>query len=152
MSQQGELTAALGKALQKELAGRNTVYYDHGRAGEEGVGAISACLGEDLHRDNKLAELDIAILSPDKKAALLIEIEESADRPKTIIGDAMTICLSDQIRFKGKPLDVGEWTTLLIISRKAPEMHKDRLEEIEKRINRLIENVDVSNLKLRKQK
>lgn len=136
MHKHGELTARLGASLHNELSPKKyTVHYDHGPSGTPGIGAISAYYGDELHRETKLADLDIAILDPDKQVILLIEIEESDDRPKTILGDTLAVLMADHIAFNRKELKkIGEWTTLLIISKDSGEKHERRRQAIEERL------------------
>ncbi|MBN1440206.1 MAG: hypothetical protein JW929_12430 [Anaerolineales bacterium] len=132
----GELTARLGESLHRELFPKDyRVYYDHGPSDAECVGAIAAYWGDEKHRDTKLADLDIAIVDPKGRVILLIEIEESDDRPKTILGDAMAVLTADHIDFEGERLDgIGEWTALLIISKGSGEGHERRRRVIEERL------------------
>jgi hypothetical protein len=136
MPADGELTGRLGEEIQKKLSGEGyTIHYDHGPSGSPGVGAISAYYSEKKHRETKLADLDIAILDPKGRVILLVEIEESDDRPKTILGDAMTVLLADGIDCKDGPLEkIGEWTTLLIIAMGSGEKHEKRRKVIEERL------------------
>ena len=50
----------------------------------------------------------------------------------------MAVCLSDKIQFHGGELKVGEWTTLLIFSKRGPGNHEDRRRILEARINQLL--------------
>jgi hypothetical protein len=136
MQKHGIFTARLGSSLHDELSPKGyEVHYDHGPSGTPGIGAISAYYGKEKHRETKLADLDIAILDPDDRVILLIEIEETDDRPKTILGDAMAVLTADHVDFKGKRLDgIGEWTTLLIISKGSGEKHEKRRKVIEERL------------------
>ena len=51
-----------------------------------------------------------------------------------------------------EPLNVGEWTTLLIACKRAKGNHALRLEEIESRINNLIMNADEDGLRIKEVK
>jgi hypothetical protein len=149
MKKQGRLTAKLGDYLEKRSRELGfTIYYDHGERNSN-VGKIAAHLGAEPHKDSCLAQIDIALLDGKKRVRLLVEVEESGDRPKTIIGDAMTILLSDKVSYKNKNLHIGEWTQLLIISKKSIGDHADRMDEIEKRINRLIQNREYGGINIK---
>jgi hypothetical protein len=154
MSEQGELTAELGKSLQKDFGGNNySVYYDHGKAGAEGVGAISAYYGPKLTRDSKLAEIDIAVLDRKGKIILLVEVEENDDRPKTVIGDAMSTLFADRIAFKSKEQKFSNHgATLLVLAKDSKAGHKERMGEINKRIGQTLDNPKINRLKIKEVK
>lgn len=108
----GQLTADLGKSL--EFAGYD-VFYDHGAAGKA-VGKIVSYFGDKNERGTQLSYLDIAIVRKNSnQAAALIEIEETANRPKTIIGDIFAFLMGDRVVFQGKEIEVGSSTTLMIL-------------------------------------
>ena len=116
----GEITAAIGGELDRsnDLATLGySVVYDHGKGGEKDVGVTSAWLGNKAEMDNRLSEIDIAIIERNtNKVILFIEIEESGDNPKKIIGDAMATLLADGISSTSKPnLQIGPWTTLVVL-------------------------------------
>jgi hypothetical protein len=150
MQKHGIFTAHLGSSLRSELSDKNyIVHYDHGPSGTPGIGAISAYYGKEKHRETKLADLDIAILNPDKQVILLIEIEESDDRPKTILGDAMAVLMADGIDCKDGPLEkIGEWTTLLIISKGSGEKHEQRRRVIEERLDTIRSGAQPGKIRL----
>lgn len=136
----GKMTVALGSDLLGELWGKGyAVYYDHGKGGDEGVGVTSSWIGGEKKRDNRLAEIDIAITRREEnKAILLVEIEESGDNPKKIIGAAIAILLGDNVSPSGQPaLNTGSWTTLLVLAKGEGTPHESRTREIETRITQL---------------
>ncbi len=96
-----EITTAIAGELDRsnDLAKLGySVIYDHGKGGDKDVGVTSARLGNKAEMDNRLSEIDVVIIERNtNKAILLIEIEESGDNPKKIIGDAMATLLADGI-------------------------------------------------------
>jgi hypothetical protein len=116
----GPLTAKMARLLSQWLAGHE---YDVfcGHRGEEifpveGLGHIVSWFGPEYNRDSRLALLDIAVIS-DTKALALVEIEESSDEPKTLIGDVFATLLGDHISYRGQDLEVGAFTTLIVLGR-----------------------------------
>jgi hypothetical protein len=108
----GQLTAEIGKTL--ELEGYD-VFYDHGISGKT-VGRIVSYFSDTNERGTQLSYLDIAIVKKDtNQAVALIEIEETANKPKTIIGDIFAFLMGEKVVFQGKELEVGNWTTLIIL-------------------------------------
>jgi hypothetical protein len=154
----GEITIALGR----ELSGNSeivklgySVIYDHGKGGDENVGVTSAWLGDHAEMDNRLSEIDIAIIERiTNRAILLIEIEESGDNPKKIIGAAMATLFGDKISSSGlEDLQIGSWTTLLVIAKGEGESHESRTKDIEVRINQIsgvsgINKMEIGRIKL----
>lgn len=121
----GELTAKIARVLTKKFEGRADILFDHGDKAVDGadkVGTISAWYGDTLNRDALLADLDIAVVLPQSnRVLLLIEVEESTANPKTILGDVFAALLGEHFTFQGKrTLDVGEWTTLVVLSHGNP--------------------------------
>ena len=138
----GETTIAIGDELNRsnDLAKLGyTVIYDHGRGGDKNVSVTSAWLGDRAEMDNRLSEIDVAIIErKTNKAILLMEIEESGDNPKKIIGAAMATLLADGISSTIQPnLLIGDWTTLAILAKGEGENHEKRIQSIEARINKL---------------
>ena len=108
----GQLTAEIGKSLESE---GYDVLYDHGVSSKT-VGRIVSYFSDKNDRGTQLSYLDIAIVKKNtNQAVALIEIEETANRPKTIIGDIFAFLLGERIVFQGKELEVGNSTTLIIL-------------------------------------
>jgi hypothetical protein len=136
----GEITGAVGSQLTSDLWAQGYgVMYDHGTGGGENVGVTSAWIGDEKKKDNRLAEIDVVIYArKERNAVLLVEIEESGDNPKKIIGAALATLLADNIASSGKEnFPIGDWTTLLIAARGEGEAHIARTKEIESRISQL---------------
>jgi hypothetical protein len=149
----GELTAALGKELSSssELAKLGyAVIYDHGKGGADDVGVTSAWIADEKKRDNRLAEIDIVIYTMQgNKARLLIEIEESGDNPKKIIGAAMGTLFGEKISSSGREdLQIGKWTTLLVLAKGEGDDHLERTRLIEERINDLLRVEGINKMKI----
>jgi len=115
----GMLTIHLAHILQQEFnQQRFDVLHDHGPKqmdSPDKVGKLRSWFGSALKAETILADLDIALVSPrDKKVYALIEIEETTDKPKVILGDILATLFGEGIAFQGKlDLQVGEWITLL---------------------------------------
>ena len=108
----GQLTAEIGKSLKFE---GYDILYDHGISGKA-VGRIVSFFSDKNERGTQLSYLDIAIVKKDtNQAVALIEIEETANKPKTIIGDIFAFLMGEKVTFQGKELEVGNWTTLIIL-------------------------------------
>ena len=108
----GQLTSKIGQSLQLE---GYDVFYDHGISSNN-IGRIVSYFGDKNERGTQLSFLDIAVVKKNTKELLaLIEIEETMDKPKTIIADIFAFMMGDHVVFKGKELKVGTGTTLIVI-------------------------------------
>jgi hypothetical protein len=128
----GQLTAEIGKSLEFEGF---DVLYDHGVSSKT-VGKIVSYFGDKNERGTQLSYLDIAIVKKNtNQAVALIEIEETANRPKTIIGDIFAFLMGERVVFQGKELAVGNATTLIILGyskSQHPKHNQYILEKVEK--------------------
>jgi hypothetical protein len=103
------------------------------------VGKIAVWYGENesSERDTELSQLDIAIFEKDsRKAIVLVEVEETSDRPKTLLGDIFGLLFGDYVSFNGKHLKVGNYTTLVVAGiSKSKDRHEDRKMHIQELAN-----------------
>jgi hypothetical protein len=119
MSTHGQLTSAAAQSIMGELNRRGyDVYYDHGKKGDF-VGKIAVSINKDLGRVKEISQMDIAVINrKTNKVIALVEIEETTDNPKKLIGDIFSIIMGNSIHPpKREKVLVGEWTTLIIIGK-----------------------------------
>ncbi|MGI6379258.1 MAG: hypothetical protein ACOX2R_00575 [Anaerolineae bacterium] len=93
----GLLTAPAADALRALVAGRPTwrVYQDHSGLQRQ---RLWAHLDSEPHRWNGLGGVDILLGDSETgRAILVLEIEETACRPKTLLGDITTLALADYV-------------------------------------------------------
>ena len=132
MNAHGRLTAEAAQAITAEMNKRGfDVYYDHGDPSNPFVGTIPVSTEEELTSKNQISQLDIAVVERDTyRAVALIEIEETTDTPKTLIGDIFTTLMGDSVHLPGRKnkAKVGNWTTLIMIGKDAG--HEDRNDRI----------------------
>ena len=127
MNPNGHLTSAAARFIAIEMDNQGyDVYYDHGQAAEF-VGKIAVSIDEELHKKNEISQLDIAVVErATNKAIALVEIEETTDNPKTLIGDLFAVLMGNAVYCPGrKKVNVGDWTTLIVIG-KGSTGHKER--------------------------
>ena len=94
--QHGALTARLGSFLSGALKQQAVdVLYDHGRQVKNAltpVGRLSAWFGDHYGANSLLAHIDLAVVEHGSdKALALVEIEETTDKPKVLLGDVLAI-------------------------------------------------------------
>ena len=91
------------------------VFYDHGDS-NEGVGRIISFFEDKSNRSVQLSSLDIAIVrKKNHQVIALVEFEETNSVPKTFLGDAFGVLMGEGITYQGRSLEVGKWTTLVIV-------------------------------------
>jgi hypothetical protein len=94
----GELTNEFGLWLIKLLEKKNqySIYYDHGKQEtESNVVVIKGFLGDRVTNANRLADVDIMVVS-NGEVVLLIEIEEGTMSPKKLLGDIFSAVICNQ--------------------------------------------------------
>jgi len=141
MKKHGELTAEIANGLK--FAGYD-VYYDHGMSGDK-VGKIVSTIEKEYGKQDELSQLDIAIVEQSSgKTLVLVEIEETSDRPKTFLGDIFGVLFGDHIFFKREKLNVGSFTTLIVVGISEVE-HKKRNDHIKAQVDKIKGQLDTQN-------
>ena len=115
----GQLTVESAKHLQQIYQDKGyDILYDHGDWTDKNVGEIVCWYGDGKKPEweTELSQMDIAVVERvSRRAIALIEIEETNDTPKTLMGDIFCTLMGDQIHFRGSSLQVGHWTTLMVV-------------------------------------
>ncbi len=129
MHAQGPLTTAVAGAITKEMNERGyDVYSDHDQAGKF-VGTIAVSIGEKLSREKEISQLDIAVIkrNSNNKVIALVEIEETTDNPKKLIGDIWAVLMGNSTWLPGGgKMSVGPWTSLIIIGKGEGHDYRNR--------------------------
>ncbi len=131
-ARKGELTSGVGEEIERFLRhGKFRVYYDHGEEASEAVGKIVSSIRSPYKRRDELAQLDIVIVNEKNDALVLIEIEETSDRPKTFLSDVFGILTGNFITPPGgvNPINVSSQTVLIVLG-KGRDDHKERNDHI----------------------
>ena len=129
----GELTASVAIFLSQELSPKGfDVLFDHAPKGTvppETLGKIVSWFGREYNSNTRLGFLDIAVVSSHtQKALALVEIEETTDKPKVLLGDILATLLGSGIKFQGnRNLRIGPWTTLVVMARSRWPSHQARI-------------------------
>ena len=125
------------------------MFSDHNKASEY-VGKIVSTLEKDYSRKDELSQLDIAIVEQNSdKIVILVEIEETSDKPKTILGDIFGVLLGEYICFKGKDLRIGDFTTLIVVGVSKTD-HKQRNQNILDLANKAKASLGTQNARIGK--
>lgn len=151
----GALTATMAHALARQYEPQGfVVLHDHRQPGADPTGKLGkpkSWFGEDLAAAAILADLDIVIAHQSTGRALaLIEIEETTNKPKVLLGDVLATLLGDHISFQHTALHVGPWTSLIVLARSTHPTHQKRIEFLEERANHLKSALDTPNARVGK--
>jgi hypothetical protein len=152
MKSRGQLTAKMAREISPYWEKRGYfVLYDHDPSSKN-VGKIVSSFGKRPYgQSTQLSHIDIAIVekSSDRVFAL-IEIEETTDKPKSLLGDVFGILMGEYISFgKERPLSVDEHTALFV-SGKSKVSHKERIDYILDKVKRFSSNLGTRNSKIEK--
>jgi len=151
MATHGQMTAITARRLSQDWNERGyDVLYDHSRASEY-VGKIVSWSGNVYNREAELGQLDIAIVEKSSdKAIALIEIEETNDKPKTLLGEIFGFLFGDQVTFReGRRLLVGQWTIFVVLG-KSKIPHVKRLQHIRDKVERIRPELSTANSRIGK--
>lgn len=127
ISNHGKLTEGIGAKLKID---GYEIFYDQGKSSSI-TGKIVSHLGKTNERSIQLSQLDLAIIeNASNRTIALVQVEETNERPKTLLGDIFGVLLGEKITFQKKELELGDWTTLLILGyRKAKQGGKGEVIE-----------------------
>ena len=153
----GQLTAKLAREISPSWEERGYhVLYDHDPKSDK-VGKVVSSFGNlPYDRSTQLSHVDIAIVEKNTdRVFALIEIEETTDKPKTILGDVLCVLMGEHISFgKEHPLFVDEHTILLVFvkSQDSRRRRNTYLREMVMKIkpiiftaNSVIETIDIKD-------
>lgn len=144
----GVLTAQIALSLQQEFEKHGyEVLHDHRlqiTGSSDKLGKLRIWIGDSPKRIILLSDLDIAIINPnDNKVVALIEIEETTNKPKVILGDILAFLLGNGISFRGKyDFKIGKWTTLIVIGHDERQSHDMRNAYLNEQMNSIKSKLD----------
>jgi hypothetical protein len=147
----GALTMQMARVFHQEFNGQGfDILHDHGERGIDSplrLGKIRSWFGDTYRSGTILADLDMAVVSNDSdRVYALIEIEETTYKPKVILGDVIATLVGNGIKFQSRrDLQIGKWTTLIVMVHDASQSHLDRIPYLAKQSNYLRENLLTPN-------
>jgi hypothetical protein len=156
----GTLSMQAARALQPEFSLQGfDILQAHGQPGVDSpllLGKIRAWHGEACTPETSLADLDMAVVShasavshEQARVYALIVVEETSSRPKLILGDVLATMLGKGIKFQGRgDLQVGRWTTLIVLARDRHQSQLNHLPYLEAQSKVLRENLLTPNASL----
>jgi hypothetical protein len=134
MNPSGRLTSTVAQSIAGKLKDKGfVVYYDHDTASDF-AGTIAVSIARKLSREKEISQLDIAVVEEiSNQAIALVEIEETTDNPKKLIGDIFATLMGNSNYLPGgEKVFVGEWTSLIIFGK--GEGHAVRNRDIQKKV------------------
>jgi len=149
-------TVPAAKFLSENLDSQKfDIYYDHGdKESSDKVGNIVSWFGTEYKapfRPLQLAHLDIAVtLKNSFQAVALIEIEDTTDNAKIILGDVLGALMGSGIVFgTSQHLNIGARTRLIVLgktsSREHQRRYKNRIEYLEKKLIQVKNSLSTPN-------
>jgi hypothetical protein len=147
----GQLTAETALHLSQYLVNRGyDVLFDHGDSSNENVGRIVSWFGDELNREAQLSFLDIAVVEHNsQKVFVLVEIEKTTDKPKTLLADVFDTLMGDHITFREKrKLRVGDWTILIVMG-KSDVLHQERNSFLRRKANSIRPALGTANASIK---
>ncbi|MBX2997456.1 MAG: hypothetical protein KF893_03015 [Caldilineaceae bacterium] len=144
----GKRTAQVAQRLTESLIGQPyRVLYDHGPSAEA-VGRIVSWYGDSQNHERQLSFIDIAVVRADTdEICLLIEVEETTNKPKVLLGDVLSTLLGESISFRSKPLRISE-RTVLVVAMHSAQPHPERLAYLDKQIAQIQPHLETGNARI----
>jgi len=149
----GQLTRRMAREITPYWEARGYyILHDHDPSREDARKIVSWFGEQPYKRATQLSHIDIAIIEKKSESVervlALIEIEETTDKPKTILGDVFGILMGEHISFgKAHPLVVDEHTALFVFG-KSKVSHKERIDHMLDKINSFKSNLQTGNSKI----
>ena len=151
-----EFTVPAAKYLIEQFSSQDIeVLFDHGDPkSSDKVGKIVSWFGPEYkspYKPLQLANLDIAVVSQESGLTLaLIEIEDTTDGVKTLLGDVLGTLLGSGIALgTDRQLRVGSWTTLVVLgnakSRQHQSQYQDRVAFLNEQSNQIRAHLSTPN-------
>ncbi len=147
----GQLTAKVAQNITPAMRKKGyEVIHDHGSPSDS-IGKIVSWYGkgEKCERETELSQLDVAIVEPNSgKAVVLIEIEETNDKPKVLLGDTLCVLMGDHICFRGRRQILVDNETTLVVLGKGDASHEERNEYLSKKVMGIKSSLSTGNSKI----
>ena len=140
----GQRTREIAEKLQENLhADRKRysevqLFYDHGDSSKAEVCQPTSYMGRCYGSNATLSGLDI-ILVHKGKVFLLVEVEESEVRPKTILGDVFGVVVADRVSIRGRSLPISNATMIVAVTVSGHGRRAEKYVRLERRLGRHLE-------------
>ncbi len=156
----GALSMQAARVLQPEFSQQGfDILRSHGEKGIYSpslLGKIRSWFGDSYRLETILADLDMAVVSHaafvahnQERAYALVVVEETSCKPKVILGDVVATLLGKGIKFQNqRDLQVGKWTTLVILAHDVRQAGADRIPYLAAQSKYLRENLLTPNASL----
>lgn len=114
------------------------IFYDHGDSRTQGVCQPTTYMGRRYGADATLSGVDI-VVTKNKMAILVIEVEESTVRPKVIIGDVFGIVLADRIMIQEESYSLKNATIIVAVAEEGKGKKSAKYIRLERHLARCLE-------------
>ncbi|MFC1896015.1 hypothetical protein ACFL0Q_05080, partial [Thermodesulfobacteriota bacterium] len=116
LKRDGARTQRIAEELAESLPKPEySVLFDHGDSSRSDVCQPTSYMGRRYGADATLSGIDIAVVHRGK-LIILVEIEESAARPKTILGDIFGVAVADRVRIQNRAYPIDGVTMIVSLT------------------------------------
>ena len=113
------------------------LFYDHGDSSKTEVCQPTAYMGRRYGVDATLSGLDIVLVYRGR-VFLLVEVEESQVRPKTIIGDVFGVVLSERVSIRRRSYPIGDATMIVAMTVSGKGRQADKYIRLERHLRKYL--------------
>jgi len=124
------------RLLQKRYAGVD-LFYDHGDSRRVAVCTPTSYIGRRFGADATLSGIDIVLVYRGK-VFLLVELEESEVRPKTVLGDVFGVVVAGHVRIKGRSYPIEDATLIVGVTVSGRGRRAEKYGRLERHLSKYV--------------
>lgn len=140
----GQRTRQIAERLRENLRSDPVRYsdvqlfYDHGDSSNAEVCQPTSYMGRRYGADGTLSGLDIVLVHKGR-VFLLVEVEESQVRPKTILGDVFGVVLAERVSIRGRSYPIGDATMIVAITVSGGGRRAEKYTRLERHLHKYLD-------------
>ena len=110
------------------------LFYDHGDSSKKEVCQPTSYMGRRYGSDATLSGLDIVLTHKDR-VILVVEVEESEVRPKTVLGDIFGVLLAGKVRIRGRSYPLVDTIVVVALASSGQGRKDEKYARLERHIS-----------------
>lgn len=148
---QGRRTREIAEQLQERLSADPDrfagvkVYYDHGDSRKAQVCQPTSYMGRRYGADASLSGIDI-VLVKGNRVFLVVEVEESEVRPKTVLGDVFGAILADRVRINNRPYFLDDAVVIVAVAVSGRGRRAEKYARLERHLAKYLRALNRSSI------